>query len=50
MEGQEGETAGVWGRGVECASEHPDAKEHCSLCLDHGEDDAVSLCGMQKLK
>lgn len=38
------------GGGAECASEHPDAKEHCSLCLDPGEDDAVSLCVMQKLK
>lgn len=38
------------GGGAECASEHPDAKEHCSLCLDPGEDDAVSLCVLQKLK
>lgn len=31
------------GGGSEYASEHPDAKEHCSLCLDPGEDDAVCV-------
>lgn len=29
------------GGGAECASEHPDAKEHCSLCLDPGR---MMLC------
>lgn len=42
--------AGVWGRGAECASEHPDAKEHSNLYLLLGEEDAVSPGVMQKLK
>lgn len=57
VEGQEGETAGVWGRGAECASEPPDAKEHSSVSLEHsslcsslGEEAVVSLWVMQKLK
>lgn len=43
VKGQEGETTGVWGRGAECASEHPDAEGHPNLCLGLGEEDAVSL-------
>lgn len=38
------------GGGAEYASEQSDVKEHCSLCLDPGEDNVVSLCVMQKLK